>query len=163
MPDGAVTAFIDKTRLPENAATHFGPGVTFAPPETLPQSLENLRGKIVRLDPESASVWFRQHLDVIGAKPVYDADPCHLMKAQKNEVELDGARRIQKIESAALCKFLHFVTKSGVGCQESALADHLFRFRSEAPEFREESFPAISAAGPNAALPHLPRDQRAGS
>ncbi|XAO71930.1 MAG: aminopeptidase P family protein [Acetobacteraceae bacterium] len=153
-PDGAVTAFIDKARLPENAATHFGPGVTFAPPETLPQSLENLRGKIVRLDPESASVWFRQHLDAIGAKPVRDADPCHLLKAQKNDVELDGARRIQKIDSAALCKFLHFVTKSGVGCQEAALADHLYRFRSEAPEFREESFPAISAAGPNAALPH---------
>lgn len=153
-PDGAVTAFIDEARLPENAAAHFGPGVTFAAPEALPRSLEHLRGKIVRLDPKSASVWFRQHLDEIGAKPVRDADPCHLLKAQKNDVELDGARRIQKIDSAALCKFLHFVIRSGVGRRESELADHLLRFRSASAEFREESFPAISAAGPNAALPH---------
>lgn len=153
-PDGTITALIDESRVPADGVSHMGPGVTFAPPEALPKILGSFEGKTVRLDPASASVWFQQHLAAIGALPVLEADPCHIFKARKNDVELEGARRVQKLDSAALCKFLHFVTTSGPGLREAELAEHLRRFRAASPEFREESFPTISAAGANAALPH---------
>jgi Xaa-Pro aminopeptidase len=84
------------------------------------------------------------------------ADPCALPKACKNPVEQEGARQAQARDAIALCRFLHWLSLEAPGGQESELsaAKVLVDFRAELPEFREESFPAISGAGEHAAIMH---------
>jgi Xaa-Pro aminopeptidase len=87
---------------------------------------------------------------------VAGADPCALPKACKNSVEQEGARQAQARDAVPLCRFLHWLSEhAATGAEtEMSAATALLGFRRELPEFREESFPAISGAGEHAAIMH---------
>ena len=54
-----------------------------------------------------------------------------------------------------MCRFLHWLDAGrDATTTEMAAADRLLAFRREVDGFREESFPAISGAGPNGAIIH---------
>jgi Xaa-Pro aminopeptidase len=117
--------------------------------------LAGLAGKRVRVDAATAPVWFAETLRAAGATVVTGADPCLLPKACKNAVEQEGARRAHLRCGVALCRFLAWLARADRGVvSERTAAARLLALRAEAPEFRGESFAAISAAGPHAALPH---------
>lgn len=151
---GDAEIFIDETRLSDAAKADFGAHVTVYPADSLEDRLRGLAGRRVRLDPQGVSAWFVQTLNDAGSSISRGADPSVLLKASKNVVEQEGARQAHLTDSAALCRFLHFVTLHGVGLRETELAERLDRFRAEDADYRGESFPAISGVGPNAALPH---------
>jgi len=54
----------------------------------------------------------------------------------------------------AVCRFLHWLDGAAGGATETSAADRLLAFRAQAPEFRGESFPAISGAGEHGAIIH---------
>jgi Xaa-Pro aminopeptidase len=91
-----------------------------------------------------------------GGKFTLAADPITLMKACKNDVEIENARRAHLIDGAALVRFLEWFDREGANTARTEIdaAVQLEAFRSNAPTFRDISFPTISAAGPHAALPH---------
>lgn len=81
----------------------------------------------------------------------------NMMKAVKNEVELEGFRRAYLYDGVAWCKLLKFIDDSlKGGCQltEYEIGEKLIEFRKERLEYRGESFEPIVAYGPNGALPH---------
>jgi Xaa-Pro aminopeptidase len=83
-------------------------------------------------------------------------EPCILAKACKNPIELEGARRAQQRDGAAVCRFLCWLDDE-IGRRtltELEAARHLEAERRRDPLYRGPSFETISAAGPNAALPH---------
>ena len=79
-----------------------------------------------------------------------------LAKACKNPVELAGARNAQRRDGAAVCRFLCWLEQE-LGRREVTEREAAVRLdgeRTRDPLHRGPSFETISAAGPNAALPH---------
>lgn len=78
-----------------------------------------------------------------------------MMKAVKNEVEIEGFRKAFYEDARAMSKVIEWVkANAGNGITEYDVAMKLIEVRSECPDYMGESFPAIVAFGPNAALPH---------
>ncbi|NVN01972.1 MULTISPECIES: aminopeptidase P family protein [Asaia] len=160
--DASLEVFVDISRVSPDAAVSFR-AVSILPPHDLPERLKALSGQVVRFDPAQTGLWFIQTLSEAGAKLARGVDLCALPRACKNETEQNGARKVHLTDSTALCRFLHFVSREGTGLRETRLAEILNDFRAASPDYHGESFPAISAVGPNAALPHyraLPGEDR---
>lgn len=78
-----------------------------------------------------------------------------MMKAVKNGVEAEGFRKAFVEDGKALARVIEWVkANAGTGITEHDVAMKLIEVRSECPDYLGESFPAIVAYGPNAALPH---------
>ena len=153
--DGTVTLFMEAAKLGPDTRAWLGNGVAVAAPDAMQAALESLRGETVRVDRAGSPVWFAQVLDAAGARVVDGPDPCALPKACKTAAEQDGARAAHGRDAVALCRFLHWLdTGRDAGTTEMAAAARLLAFRAAVDGFREESFPAISGAGPNGAVIH---------
>jgi Xaa-Pro aminopeptidase len=91
-----------------------------------------------------------------GGRSELSADPIAAMKACKNETELEGARKAHLRDGAALVRFLHWIAVHAPGgkLNEIIAARALETFRRDTHKLKDISFPTISAAGANAAIPH---------
>ena len=154
--DATATLFMPPAKISAEVRAHLGNSVTVEPREALPAALNALAAKRVRVDAQASPVWFAQALRAAGAEVVAGTDPCALPKACKNTVEQEGARQAQARDAVPLCRFLHWLSAHApTGAEtEMSAAEALLGFRKELPEFREESFPAISGAGEHAAIMH---------
>ena len=152
---GAVQLFMAADKLGPDTRAWLGNGVSVADPGALAPALAALSGQTVRVDRHTAPVWFAQTLAAAGAVVAEGQDPCALPKACKNPPEQDGARHAHARDAVALCRFLHWLdTARPPGATEQSAADQLLAFRQAVDNFRDESFPAISGAGPNGAVIH---------
>jgi Xaa-Pro aminopeptidase len=154
--DGAVELFVDPRKLAPGQS--LGNGVSIQPIAGFGAALERLggAGRTALVDPGATSVHVIQTLEAAGAKVIEGEEPCVLAKACKNPVELAGARDAQRRDGAAVCRFLCWLDRE-VGAHaitERAAAARLEDERRQDPLYRGPSFETISAAGPNAALPH---------
>ena len=154
--DGQLDLFIDRRKLAPGLESHLGNSVAVRDMAEFGPALDALGGKTVQVDPVTAASWVFDRLDKAGATLVRAADPCKLPKAVKNPVELDGSRRAHRRDAVAMVRFLAWLDAEAPkgGLTEMAVSDQLEAFRAEGDRFRDLSFPSISAAGPNAALPH---------
>lgn len=82
--------------------------------------------------------------------------PVCLMKAIKNEVELQGFEVCHARDAAGLCQYLAWLEKAISSGQVTEIsgADQLEVFRSELDNFMGLSFQSISSVGPNGAVIH---------
>jgi Xaa-Pro aminopeptidase len=69
-------------------------------------------------------------------------------------VEQQGARTAQRRDAGALARFLHWLDGAAGHASEMAAAAKLLALREALPNFRGESFPAISGAGEHGAIMH---------
>ena len=89
-------------------------------------------------------------------KVVEQQNPCILMKAVKNEIEIANIKNAHIKDGVAHAKFLYWL-KNTIGqevIKEIDASDKLENFRKEQEGFLWPSFGSISAAGPNAAMCH---------
>jgi Xaa-Pro aminopeptidase len=156
--DGHVDWFVDDRKLAPDLGAHLGNGVAVRPPQDFAPALIDLGrdGKVVLADPATAAAAVFDILERAGAKIVRAPDPCLLPKACKNATELDGARAAHRRDGAALTRFLCWLADKAPkgGLDEMSAAAELMRLRRESELLQDLSFTTISAAGPNAALPH---------
>jgi Xaa-Pro aminopeptidase len=109
----------------------------------------------VQLDPTGAPFHVLARLEAAGARVQRAADPVARLKAVKNAAEIAGARAAHRRDAVALCRFLAWLDRSAPsGVTEIGAAEALESFRRDTGVLKDLSFPTISAAGPNAALPH---------
>ena len=161
--DGTCRWFVDPRKLPANLV--LPNAVDVQPATALLPALDELRGTRVLVDPAETSLGFIERLRAAEAVVVEADNPVILAKARKNEVEIKGAIEAQRRDGAAVARFLAWLDRAphDGSITEVAAAEHLLAERARDPLFRGESFPAISAHGPNAALPHyrpLPASDR---
>jgi Xaa-Pro aminopeptidase len=154
--DGAVELFVDPHKL--KPGQNLGNGVSIQPIEGFKGALEQLgiERRAVLVDPKITSVQVIQRLEAAGGRVIEGEEPCVLAKACKNAVELQGARNAQRRDGAAVCRFLCWLERE-VGTRPITERDAARRLESERARdslYRGLSFETISAAGPNAALPH---------
>jgi Xaa-Pro aminopeptidase len=127
-----------------------------------PGSLEGVLGKLgaakarLRFDKDSASVGLVDRFRGAGGAPDLGVDPIALRKAVKNRAERQGARDAQIRDGAAMAHFLCWLDREAPKGKltEISAAIALEGFRRGTGKLKEISFDTISAAGPNAALPH---------
>jgi Xaa-Pro aminopeptidase len=153
---GKAELFIDASKVPEDVSDHLAGLCTVRKREDVEKSLADLarKGAVVLLDPTSAPEFAKR---VLGkTKFITGTDPCTMPKAQKNTTEQEGARAAQRRDGAAMVKFLHWLEREAQSgtLTEWEIAEELRRFRAESELLMDLSFSTISAAGPNAAIPH---------
>jgi Xaa-Pro aminopeptidase len=155
---GRATLFLDPAKVTNEAGDAIGPLADVAPPEAMLPALAGLAagGARIRLDGATAGEALKSAVEAAGGLADVGADPCTLMKAKKNAVELEGARRAHLIDGAAMARFLCWLEAEAPkgGLTEIDAALRLEQERLATGELADLSFPSISAAGPNAALPH---------
>lgn len=156
--DGRPSVFLDGRKLSNAVRDALASAADIAEPGALDAALKALgaAGKTVRLDASGAGVAFARALEEAGATLQRGADPVAKLKAVKNATELSGARAAHLRDAAALARFLRFVDEEAPKGEldEIGAAEALETFRRETGALKEISFDTISAAGPNAALPH---------
>uniref|UniRef100_A0A914VX85 Uncharacterized protein n=1 Tax=Plectus sambesii TaxID=2011161 RepID=A0A914VX85_9BILA len=86
------------------------------------------------------------------------SSPVCLMKAIKNQTELDGMRNAHLKDAVAHCEFLLWLENEmkhpSAELTERSVADHFEKLRAEQADFVSLSFETISAVGAHAASPH---------
>lgn len=87
------------------------------------------------------------------------SNPIEKIKAVKTAEEIEQMRRFYLEDSAAVCKFIYYVKKHGVGMNEYEAAEYLDNLRAKIEGFKGLSFPTISAFGANAAMMHYEAKQ----
>ncbi|RFD19637.1 aminopeptidase P family protein [Komagataeibacter melaceti] len=159
-----VTLLIAPDKVSGETRDWLGQDTTIQPPEALEDALRALAPARVRVDPASNALWFIQILEDAGATVIRKGDPCLLPKAIKNPTEQEGSRRAHLLDGVAICRFLHWLDENATRTAELEAATRLDQFRAASPDYRGESFPAISGAGPNGAIIHyrvIPETDRA--
>ena len=83
-------------------------------------------------------------------------NPCILLKAIKNETELDGAKKAHIRDGVSITKYIYWLKNimDPKSNDEISVAHHLENLRRKNELFHSLSFDTISAIDQNAALPH---------
>ncbi len=159
--DGSAELFIAPEKVTPELTRHLGNAVTIRDRAAFEESLGELSGKSVAIDPDFAVAGIALGLKAGGASFAFKQDPTILAKAVKNEAEQQGHRDAQARDGAAVTKFLRWLEieapKGGV--DELSAAARLQAFREEDTGLRDLSFDTISAAAGHAALPHYKVDE----
>jgi len=154
--DATVDLYMDERKLSPELPEHLGNSVRLFNPDQFQAGLASLAGKTVQIDPATTSQWIVNKLANAQAKIVRADDPCLLPKATKNAAEVDGTRNAHIRDGAAVTKFLHWLSLNAASglIDEISAEEQLREFRKTGENFKDLSFPTISAAGPNGALCH---------
>ena len=166
--DGAVELFIDPRKLTPAAGRHLAAEATIHAPDGFGGALEALgrSGATVQVDSGAGGPALERELGVAaevvdrlrrgGATIVFALDPCARPKAEKNDVEIAGARNAHRRDGAAMARFLAWMSREAPEGRLTELeaANRLDGLRREGDLFVEPSFSTISGSGPNTALPH---------
>ncbi len=154
--NGTAEIFADGARATPALRKSLGRSVRFVPPYMLLPQLKSLAKAKAAVVIDPAHVPQAIATALSGALLIEAADPCTLPKARKNRAEQAGARAAQIRDGAALANYLCWMeTNAASGTlTEFAAQEKLLAFRIATGKLKDLSFGSISAAGPNAALPH---------
>jgi Xaa-Pro aminopeptidase len=154
--DGTADLFVASEKISPEVRQHLGNGVRVHERAEFEPTLRAMKGKTVAVDPERSVAAIFDALEGAGAKVLAKRDPTVLPKAIKNPVEIAGQKASQVRDGAAIVKFLRWIDETAPkgGLDELKAAEKLQQLRQLSPELRDLSFDTISAAGPNAAIPH---------
>jgi Xaa-Pro aminopeptidase len=154
--DGTADLFVQPEKIGEDVAQHLGNAVRVHDRADFPKALSALAGKRVAVDPERAVAAIFERLEEGGAATLQLRDPAVLAKAKKNPAEVAGHKAAQARDGAAIVRFLHWLSVEAPKGQltELSAAARLMEFRQATGVLEDLSFDTISAAGPNAAIPH---------
>lgn len=152
--------FVDIEKLTDEAKSAMkSANVTLMSYETFLPELSLLKDEKVMVAPNSNQSIFealKLQNDLI-VRPA----PGHLMKAIKNETELEGFRKVMVRDGVAMVKFLHWLTHN-VGKEdmtEFTIGEKLEQFRAEGENFVGTSFTSIIGYKENGAIMHYSADK----
>lgn len=156
--EGRPTIFLEPAKVTNEAGDAIGGFADLAQPGAFPARLDALGrdGATVRVDAASGAVALARRIENAGGKVDGGPDPISLMKAVKNEAEIAGSRAAHLRDGQAVARFLAWLDREAPkgGLTEIDAVEALEGFRAETGALRDVSFPSISGAGPNAAIPH---------
>lgn len=136
-------------------------GVELMPYSGFYGALSELSGRRVLLDPARANTLMARSLPQDAAL-VEKQSPVLLMKARKNEAEINGERAAHLKDGAAVTRFIYWLkhnVRSG-GITELSAAQKLEEFRREQDGYLGESFAPIIGYGAHGAIVHYSADEQ---
>jgi len=156
--DGRPTVFIDHRKLSNSTRDHLEQSADVEEPDALTQRLTALAqaGSTVALDSATAADALNRLIAAAGGKVVRGNDPVSLLKAVKNDTEIEGTRSAHRRDALALARFLAWIDREapkGVLTEIDAV-EALETFRRDTGALKDVSFPTIAGTGPNGAIVH---------
>jgi len=156
--DGRPTVFIDHRKLSNAARDHLEQSADVREPDDLtPQLTELARsGASISLDSATAADALSRLITSAGGKPVRGNDPVALLKAVKNDTEIQGTRTAHLRDAVALARFLAWIDREAPkgALTEIDTVEALETFRRATGALKDVSFPTIAGTGPNGAIVH---------
>ena len=153
--DGEATLFVDVEKLNDEAKKQMQEAeVSVVPYDEFFSYLGQLKNEKVLISPNCNQAVFNALKDKNTF--VLSAVPGNLMKAIKNETELEGFRTVMVRDGVAMVRFLHWL-KNNVGKEpmtEYSIGKKLRDFRAEGENFVGESFGSIIGYKGNGAIVH---------
>ena len=151
---GTVDLFIAPEKISPEVQAHLGNAVTLHPLTRFAPVLATLAEGTRLVADGSATA--HAVFDIAKDRIERSADPCQLAKAQKNPVELAGARNAHRRDGVAMVKCLHWLAREAASgtIDELTVMEKLRGWRSEGQHFRDLSFETIAGSGPNGAIVH---------
>ncbi|MBP0611762.1 aminopeptidase P family protein [Chryseobacterium sp. cx-311] len=152
--------FVDLDKLePEAKKLMEDSAVTVRPYDDFFSYLNEIKDEQILVSPNSNQSIFDalQSNNIMIKAPV----PGNLMKAQKNETELQGFRTVMQRDGVTMVKFLYWLTQN-VGKEpmtEYSIGRKLLEFRKQGDNFVGESFGSIVGYGRNGAIVHYSAKQ----
>ena len=155
---GHPTLFVEREKMADREHAALSKLAAIAEPASIETVLHAMgrAGRSVLFDAATVPARLTRTLEEAGGTSVVGTDPTALMKARKNPAELRGTRAAHLRDGAAMTEFLHWfagAAKPGK-LTEIEVAQALESFRRDTGKLKDLSFPSISAAGPNSAIPH---------
>jgi Xaa-Pro aminopeptidase len=120
----------------------------------LPKKILDLNGKNFIIDNKSCSVFY-ENIIRSKFKIIKREDPTYLLKAIKNNTEIDNMISTHVIDGVALTKFIYWIKK--VNKKKITEVDaqiKLEKFRKKSNKYLYPSFETIAGAGKNGAIVH---------
>lgn len=130
-------------------------GVTIRPYDAIYSDVAKLHGETVMLEKSRTNFALTQLLD--GTNEIINIqNPTALMKAIKNQVEIENIKKAHIKDGVAMTKFIYWLKKNigKIPMDEISVADYLDSLRRGQEGNLGLSFPTISAYGANAAMCH---------
>jgi Xaa-Pro aminopeptidase len=157
--DKTVDVFIDLQKVPADLQQLLEKdGIYFYEIESLEDKLHTLSSqKMSLLLPSKETPYKILELCQNAHVPTpFIPNPCALLKACKNAIELEGFRQAHREDGIALIRFLKFIDQEGPKgtLTESTAVEHLTSLRKESPLLERLSFNVISGVNQNAAFIH---------
>jgi len=156
--DGRPTVFIDHRKLSNAARDHLEQSADVREPDDLTPQLTELAksGASIALDSATAADALSRLIASAGGKPVRGNDPVALLKAVKNDTEIQGTRTAHLRDAVALARFLAWIDREAPkgALTEIDTVEALETFRRATGALRDVSFPTIAGTGPNGAIVH---------
>lgn len=120
----------------------------------LPKEILALGGKSFIIDNKSCSIFF-ENIIKSKFKIIKKEDPAYLLKAIKNNTEIDNMIKSHVIDGVALTKFIYWIKK--VNKKKITEVDaqiKLEKFRKKSKNYLYPSFETIAGTGENGAIVH---------
>ncbi|MBI3275102.1 MAG: aminopeptidase P family N-terminal domain-containing protein, partial [Methylocystis sp.] len=156
--DGKPRLYVDAVKLSARTGAALEKFLKIEEPAAMRVDLERAgnSGETIRFDSSTVPSRLVQLFREAGGTPRLGEDPIALLKAVKNDTELEGARAANLRDGAALTRFLAWFEGQAPNGEltEIEAARALETFRRDGGDLRDVSFPTISAFGPHAAIPH---------
>jgi Xaa-Pro aminopeptidase len=156
--EGRPSLYLEPAKVTNEAGAAVGGLADLQPPGAFPTALEALgaQNAKVRIDAASGAVALLRRIEGAGGQADVGPDPISLMKAVKNAAEIAGSRAAHLRDGKAVARFLAWLDREAPKghLTEIDAVEALEAFRLETGALKDVSFPSISGAGPNAALPH---------
>ncbi|HSO86995.1 MAG TPA: aminopeptidase P family protein [Draconibacterium sp.] len=149
--------FVDKTKIPDELHnTLENDGICIKNYDEFYSFLSEIKGRKIFIDPSTAN--FSIYNSLVGNNEIIEGTSLiSLLKAIKNETELNGFKKAMIKDGVALVEFL-FWLKSNIGkskINEYEIGRKLAEFRSKQSNFKGESFPPIVGYKSHGAIVHL--------
>lgn len=152
---GKVDWFVERSKIPHDIQQFLKDNVYIHSIETVTEFLKQHQNKCIGIDPQSTSYQIHQILMSLQISVKYQPDPCLVLKACKNETEIDTMRTVHIRDGAIVTRFLYWLYQQPpTSLTELSTSAKLNSLRREDPHFWNLSFETISAIDAHSALPH---------
>ena len=153
----SVHLFINDTRLSEEIKRKFAHNnILLHSYDDVYAFTQNLSSdEVVLLDPARLNYALYNSIPA-SVKRIEQLNPCIMMKAIKNDIEVENIKKAHIKDAVAHTKFMYWLknTLEKETITELSASDKLAAFRAEQEHYLWPSFDPISAFGPNAAMCH---------
>lgn len=152
-----VHLFMDKDKMIDDAKDIFyKAGIILHPYNDIYQFVMNLSAdEVVLFDPSRINYALYKNIPS-DVKQIEQINPCVLMKAKKNDIEVENIKKAHIKDAVAQIKFMYWL-KNTIGKEtitELSASDKLETFRTMQENYLWPSFEPISAFGAHAAMCH---------
>ncbi|AMO54429.1 hypothetical protein GZ77_22975 [Endozoicomonas montiporae] len=163
LTDTQVKLYVNNSRIEADALQALkASGIELLPYDAIADDIRSLDSDTrLLMNPASTNQWLVNALPE-SVKVIKGASPTLLLKAIKNDVEIERMGDCHRRDGAAMVRFMRWLENNipGGNVTELSLDEFLQSSRAQAPEFKGPSFPTIAGYASNGAIIHYRADEQ---